>query len=44
MSSKLEFLINQSDLNFKKSNLKQLNFENSWDEVNKKLQKIFNEN
>ena len=34
----------KSDLIIKKSNLKRLNYENSWNDVNQKLQKIINEN
>jgi UDP-N-acetylglucosamine--N-acetylmuramyl-(pentapeptide) pyrophosphoryl-undecaprenol N-acetylglucosamine transferase len=40
----LEILKNKSDLIVKKSNLEKLNFENSWNDVNQKLQRIINEN
>ncbi len=40
----LNILKNKSDLIVKKSNLEKLNFENSWNDVNQKLQKIINEN
>ena len=34
----------KSDYNNKKDNLKKLNYQNSWNDVNQKLQKIINEN
>ena len=40
----LNILKDKSDLIDKKSNLEKLNFENSWNDVNQKLQKIINEN
>ena len=40
----LSILKDKSDLIDKKSNLEKLNFENSWNDVNQKLQKIINEN
>ena len=40
----LNILKDKSDLIVKKSNLEKLNFENSWNDVNQKLQKIINEN
>ena len=40
----LNILRDKSDLIVKKSNLEKLNFENSWNDVNQKLQKIINEN
>ena len=40
----LNILKDKSDLIDKKSNLEKLNFENSWNDVNEKLQKIINEN
>ena len=40
----LNILKDKTDLIDKKSNLEKLNFENSWNDVNQKLQKIFNEN
>ena len=40
----LDILKDKSDLIVKKSNLEKLNFENSWNDVNKKLQRIINEN
>ena len=40
----LNILNDKTDLIDKKSNLEKLNFENSWNDVNQKLQKIINEN
>ena len=40
----LNILKDKTDLIDKKSNLEKLNFENSWNDVNQKLQKIINEN
>ena len=40
----LNILKDKSDLIVKKSNLEKLNFENSWNDVNQKLQRILNEN
>ncbi len=40
----LNILKNKSDLIEKKTNLEKLNFENSWNDINHKLQKIINEN
>ena len=40
----LNILKDKSDLIVEKSNLEKLNFENSWNDVNQKLQKIINEN
>jgi len=40
----MSILKNKSDLIIKKSNLEKLNLENSWNDVNQKLQKIINEN
>ena len=40
----LDILKDKSGLINKKSNLEKLNFENSWNDVNQKLQKIINEN
>ncbi len=40
----LNILKDKSDLITKKSNLEKLNFENSWNDVNQKLQKTINEN
>lgn len=40
----LNILKDKSDLIVKKSNLKKLNYENSWNDVNQKLQRIINEN
>ena len=40
----LNILKDKSDLIIKKSNLEKLNFENSWNDVNKKLQRVINEN
>ena len=40
----INILKDKSDLIDKKSNLEKLNFENSWNDVNQKLQKIINEN
>ena len=40
----INILKDKSNLIDKKSNLEKLNFENSWNDVNQKLQKIINEN
>jgi len=40
----LNILKDKSDLNIKKSNLEKLNFENTWNDVNQKIQRIINEN
>ena len=40
----LKILDNKSDFMSKKSNLKKLNYKNSWNDVNQKLKKIINEN
>ena len=40
----LNIIKEKSDLIVKKSNLEKLNYKNSWDDVNQKLQKIVNEN
>jgi UDP-N-acetylglucosamine--N-acetylmuramyl-(pentapeptide) pyrophosphoryl-undecaprenol N-acetylglucosamine transferase len=40
----LKILRDKTDLINKKSNLEKLNFENSWNDVNQKIQKIINEN
>ena len=40
----LNILNNKSDLTAKKMNLEKLNFENSWNDVNQKLQRVINEN
>ena len=40
----LNIIKNKSDLIVKKSNLEKLNYKNSWNDVNQKLQKIVNEN
>ena len=40
----LNILKEKSDLITKKSNLEKLNYKNSWNDVNQKLQKIINEN
>ena len=39
-----KILKDKSDFIVKKSNLEKLNFENSWNDTNQKLQKIINEN
>ena len=40
----LKILDNKSDIVDKESNLKKLNYKNSWNDVNQKLKKIINEN
>ena len=40
----IKILENKSDFIEQKSNLKKLNFKNSWNDVNQKLKKIINEN
>ena len=40
----LNILSNKSDFQKKKENLKKLNYQNSWNDVNKKLKEIINEN
>ena len=40
----LKILDNKSDFINKKTNLKKLNYKNSWNFVNQKLKKIINEN
>jgi UDP-N-acetylglucosamine--N-acetylmuramyl-(pentapeptide) pyrophosphoryl-undecaprenol N-acetylglucosamine transferase len=40
----LKIIKEKSNLVVKKSNLEKLNYKNSWNDVNQKLQKIFNEN
>ena len=40
----LEILNNNSDFTRKKMNLKKLNYQNSWNDVNQKIKEIFNEN
>ena len=40
----LNIIKKKSDLIIKKSNLEKLNYKNSWNDVNQKLQKIINEN
>ena len=40
----VNILKDKSDLIVKKLNLEKLNYENSWNDVNQKLQKIVNEN
>ena len=40
----LNIIKEKTDLTIKKSNLKKLNYKNSWNDVNQKLQKIINEN
>ena len=40
----LKILKDKSQLTLKKSNLENLNYKNSWNDINHKLQKIFNEN
>ena len=40
----LNILKDKSDLIVKKSNLEKLNYKNSWNDVNQKLQRIINEN
>ena len=44
LSIVLNIIKNKSDLIVKKSNLEKLNYKNSWNDVNQKLQKIVNEN
>ena len=39
-----EILNDNSDFIHKKSNLKKLNFQNTWNDVNQKLKKVINEN
>ena len=40
----LNIIKEKSNLIIKKSNLEKLNYKNSWNDINQKLQKIFNEN
>ncbi len=40
----INILKDKSDLIVKKSNLEKLNYKNSWSEINKKMQKIINDN
>ena len=40
----LNILKDKSDLIIKKTNLEKLNFKNSWNDENKKIKKIVNEN
>ena len=44
LSTILNIIKNKSDLMVKKLNLEKLNYKNSWNDVNQKLQKIVNEN
>jgi len=40
----MNILKDKSDLIIKKSNLKKLNYKNSWNDINQKLKKIIDEN
>ena len=40
----MEILNNKSDYSKKKENLKKLNYQNSWNNVNQKILKVVNEN
>ena len=44
LNTLLSILNDKLDFNFKKENLKKLNYQNSWNDVNQKLKKIINEN
>ncbi len=44
LNTLLSILNDKLDFNYKKENLKKLNYQNSWNDVNQKLKKIINEN